>query len=122
MSFVRRTKLMGQDNLAIGEPSSETLIGIGTVQPIRVPEAGYRSAAVSVTTLTQSAGVCSCQATSHGFAVGDTIQYYGVDSVLYLYPQKVLSVADANNFTSGPIRASTASPATGTITVRKIIS
>lgn len=73
-----------------------------------------QGSAVSVSSITQTGGVATATATSHGFSDGDQVTIAGANQAGYNLTVNVNRV-DANTFTY-PVAAATVSPATGTIT------
>lgn len=73
------------------------------------------SAAVSVSSLTQVAGLATATATAHGLADGDEVTIAGATPSGYNLTVNVNKI-DANTFTY-PVSSALATPATGTITV-----
>lgn len=72
----------------------------------------------SVTTLTSSAGVATVTKTAHSFSTGDRIRISGADQNAYNIEADI-TVTGANTFTY-PVSHSPVTPATGTITMRKV--
>ena len=73
------------------------------------------SAIKSVIGITQTAGVATCNITSHGAVLGETVRIYSSDQSEYNGLQIVTGITDADNFTFA-VDSGTVTPATGAIT------
>lgn len=73
------------------------------------------NSSITISALSQSAGMATATCASHGLTTGDQIRVLGADQGGYNGVITVTAVADASHF-SYAVNAATTSPATGTIT------
>lgn len=121
MAYVESGARIGRDNRAAGSPAGKENLVNQTYSPapLRPMETGLYAAPVTITSITRSGTTATISATSHGLVVGSRFRIIGADQKAYNHEFRVLTRADANTVTC-TVHGSPTSPATGTMTLRKI--
>lgn len=116
--WINATLTLASGNTLAGDRAITVKSTNGTNLPL-VTNASYGVAGATATSFTASTNTGTITLTAHGFVAGDYIYVSGATNSGYNGVYQVISVPDANTLTVYLPFAASASPATGTIKVRR---
>jgi hypothetical protein len=120
MAYVAGNKVVARSNHSPANPAGKENMSPGNPPPQPMVEACYLGGAKTVT-IERADDTATGSSTAHGFSVNDIVIISGADQAGYNDRFRVATTADANTFTF-TVYGSPTTPATGTITAKKLLA